>query len=215
MNLIKFLSCTTFIFGSSFVMANNSASEFTPYFSIETGLVGSSLNEFKLDGFNVESDDLLLKLAVSYQFTSQWSVKVGATSSIIGSSDAKHRIGENADYFLTAARYEAALFSIEGGYTILFNESWQLDFNAGVITGKEKNEISICPTANPSFRIGPSCYSGNATSTSSNKSTETSFIFGTSVMYNFSDNWGIKLGYNFSGYREGLTQKELLVQYRF
>ncbi|ATC97087.1 hypothetical protein PTUN_b0744 [Pseudoalteromonas tunicata] len=196
-------------------MANNSASEFTPYFSIETGLVWSSLNKFELDSFNVESEDLPLKLAASYQFTPQWSAKVGTTQSIIESSGVELRIDENADLITTEALYETTLFSIEGGYTILFNESWQLDFDAGVIIGKEKNEISICPTANYSFRIGPSCNSSNATSTSSNKSTETSFIFGTSVMYNFSDNWGIKLGYNFSGYREGLTKREFLVQYRF
>jgi len=212
MKLIKLLCCSVLCSISYLVSASEPTSNFTPYLSIETGLVASTLNEFELKGFNLGDDNFSLKLSASYQFTPQWSVKVGVASRVSDSA-AEHRVDESSEYNLTGIYYESTLYSIEGGYTIPLGESWQLGLNAGVIIGKEKEELYLCPEA--SFSWALVCFSGNGISTSSDESTETSFILGTSIIYTFLDNWGIKLGYSFSGYQAGLSQTEVLVQYRF
>lgn len=213
MKLIKPLSCCVLFLNSAIVLAAQETSDFTPYFAIETGIATNTLNEFEQKGFSLDYDNFALKLGALYQFTPQWSAQFDVATSI-GDSDAQFQTNENSEYTLTGIHFKTTLFSMEAGYTMPLSESWQLDLNAGVIVGKEKEEISACPEASP-LSWSRVCSSHNGVSTSSDTSIAASYILGASIMYIFFDDWGIKLGHSYSGYKEGFSQTELLVQYRF
>lgn len=209
MKLFKLVCFSILLFVNHLVMAQDTT--FSPHFFIESGFEESSFDESEFKGFKMLSDNLSLKVTGSYQFTPNWSASISASSR--GTyHDEESRTDDESAYIVTGIRYETVLYSVVGGYDIALNDDWRVNVNAGVIAGKENKEIYICPSPRGFFLT---CYSGNALSTSYYADTNVSFIVGTSVMYNFAKNWGVKLGYKFSGYREGLAQTELLIQYRF
>lgn len=203
---------SVFLLGSQLAMAQEAA--FRPYFFIETGLGENTFDQAEFNGFNVKPNEFSLKLTTSYQLTPKWSVSISASSSNTY-MDEKNSTDDESAYILTGINYNTALYSLVGGYDIALNDNWQVNFNAGAIIGKEKKEIYICPLPTSFLYFSHTCYSDKAISTSYDEATKASFIVGTSIIYNFAKNWGVKLAYKFSGYREGLRQSALLIQYRF
>lgn len=185
-SLIKITIGKLLLICSLFDLSASEINEFEPYVFIDSGIAIVTLEDYESYGNYASEDTITFKIGIGYQFLNEWSVSFNG---------------------LSKADYQVQLSSIDLSYNLKLTKHWKIDLSGGVLYGTGDEPYYICGDSGMLAVCTPE--------TGYKNTSETTYVFGTSFTYDISENWGAKFGYKLNGYREGVSQTELLLQYRF
>jgi len=203
---ILFVSCLAM---SQYAFADEENTSFDPYFSFEVGLSGVDLNDLEVSGIPLSSPEIGLGFgpALGYQLTKDWGflVRYGNHSPRFATKRNRNTPGEP----LLEVEQQTNLLTISGIYRVSIASWLDFNFDAGTIIVDDTEKTRECIELSPTL----SCDTWSPYEV--NRQTKVSAIAGTSLVFKFSENWGLKLGYQYSPYRNGLTKTDLMIRYDF
>jgi len=206
LKIVLILSCLVI---SQSVCSEEETKDFDPFFSFGIGFSVLAQNDFKLNGITFDESELGLAISptIGYQLTKDWGVSLQYSE-----YGFRFRTEENRDIFpapLLNVRHGLSHYTLTGTYNIPVLNWLDLKLNAGLIIADDIEQSRECIEFSSVVRCNTwSPYEVN-------QQTKVSAIAGTSLFFKFSESWGLKLGYQYSPYRNGLTKTDLMIRYNF
>jgi|GEM_PF-2904654 len=211
--LFFIVSIFTFATKTAANSAPESASDnFSPDVWIKLGYTNAEFSSFEIEGERLSSSSVL-SAAIEYQFTPQWSASLlvtGATDCFIFCDEGT----VNADGQFVDVDYDVGLFQTTAVYTVPINDDIAWRFNFGVVLADESITIETCDDQTFGF-FGQYCSEDDVISLEQESHLKLAPIAGIGIDYRFAKNWNLGLSFDYSSLREGFSQTNFNIGYRF
>ncbi|NVJ61738.1 MAG: outer membrane beta-barrel protein [Gammaproteobacteria bacterium] len=203
---IKFI-----LFTYLFVVSTAFADGFESKLSIQLGLMSESLSDFSYQNVNVDADGAGMFFnhtwGIDYQYSKNWSLQFGVTDIENGQGDS---LITGADQLLRV-KFRADLYRLENIYRTYLNQNISFQGKVGVLIAKEKIALQQCNNSDLNFLF---CRDDYRLINVSNDM-KVSALLGVAVEYKLSESWTTSAFYNYANYRNGYSEKGLLLSYKF